>query len=110
MRSTSGWSMLDRGYANRSAGVTALGYLEAGRATIFATTTVRRLDADAPFFLLATPRREWLGRAVVGATLRQAAIAGFAPVVRLIVERNRSTVGLFAYRRVAGEVGISRAF
>lgn len=101
---------LDRGYANRSAGITALGYIEAGRATIFATTAVRRLKADAPFFLFATTRREWLGRAVVGATLRQATIVGFAPVIRLIIERNRSTVGLFDYRRVAGEVGISRAF
>lgn len=101
---------IDRGYANWSAGVTALGYLELGRATIFATTTARRLEADAPFFLFNAVRREWFARGVIGATLRQATVKGFAPVVRLVVERNLSTVGLFAYRRVAAEIGVSRAF
>jgi hypothetical protein len=110
--STSGarQTSIDRGYANWSGGVTALGYLELGRTTVFATTTVRRLEADAPFFLFNRVRREWFARNVVGATLRQATVAGFAPVVRFVVERNRSTVALFAYRRVAAELGVSRAF
>lgn len=101
---------VDRGYANWSGGLTALGYVEAGRATVFATTTVRRLEADEPFFLFAVPRREWLARSVVGATLRQATVAGFAPVLRVVIERNRSTVGLFDYRRIAAEIGVVRAF
>lgn len=101
---------VDPGYANWSAGITALGYVEVGRATVFATSTVRRLEADGRFFLFDTARREWLARHVVGATVRQATVAGFAPVVRLVIERNRSTVGLFDYRRVAAEIGITRAF
>lgn len=101
---------LDAGYSNWSAGLTMLGYAEIGRSTLFASISARRLNADSPFFLFPEPRREWLIRSVAGATLRQLTVAGFAPVVRVVVERNRSTVGLFDYRRIASEVGISRAF
>lgn len=100
----------DAGYSNWSGGATALGYAEIGRTTAFASLGVRRLEADGPFFLFPEPRREWLLRSLVGATIRQLTIAGFSPVVRIVVERNKSTVGLFDYRRIAGEFGISRAF
>ncbi|MBB3858810.1 hypothetical protein GGQ88_000050 [Novosphingobium hassiacum] len=80
------------------------------RTTLFTSLTARRLSADAPFFLFVEPRREWLVRGVVGGTFRQATIAGFAPVVRLIAERNSSTVALFEYRRLAAEIGITKAF
>ena len=100
----------DPGYANWSGGMTALGYAELGKSTLFVSLTARRLKADAPFFLFAEPRREWLVRSVLGATVRQIRVAGFSPVVRLIAERNRSTVGLFDYQRLAAEIGIGRAF
>lgn len=101
---------LDPGYANWSGGLAALAYAEIGRSTLFTSLTARRLKADAPFFLFAQPRREWLVRSVIGGTFRRATIAGFAPVVRLIAERNTSTVALFDYRRLAAEIGITRAF
>lgn len=100
----------DPGYANWSGGIALLGYAEIGRSTLFASLTARRLNADAPFFLFVEPRREWLVRGVLGGTFRRATIAGFAPVVRLIAERNSSTVALFEYRRLAAEIGITRAF
>ena len=100
----------DPGYANWSGGLTALGYVELGKSTLFVSLTARRLKADAPFFLFVVPRREWLVRSIMGATIRQIQVAGFSPVVRLIAERNRSTVGLFDYRRLAAEIGIERAF
>jgi hypothetical protein len=39
--------------------VTALGYLEPGRTTLFGTTTIRCLDANAPFSLHNRARRGW---------------------------------------------------
>jgi outer membrane protein len=100
----------DPGYANYSGGLMALAYAEVGRSTLFTSLTARRLKADAPFFLFTEARREWLVRSVLGGTFRQATIAGFAPVVRLIAERNTSAVALFDYRRLAAEIGITRAF
>lgn len=103
-------SAADPGFSNWSGGVSGLAWLDAGRSTYFATISARRLVADAPFFLFVQPRQEWLLRGVAGVTLRQLSLSGFAPIVRLIAERNSSTVGLFAYRRIAGEIGLTRAF
>ena len=103
-------SAADPGFSSWSGGVSGLAWLDAGRSTVFATISARRLEADAPFFLFAQPRREWLVRGVAGVTLRRLSVAGFAPVVRLVAERNSSTVGLFTYGRVAGELGLTRAF
>lgn len=60
--------------------------------------------------LFPSRRVEWLARATLGATLRQASVRGFAPVVRLAYERNISTVGLFDFSRTGVELGITRAF
>jgi len=43
-------------------------------------------------------------------TMRKLTVAGFAPVFRVRYERNSSTVGIYDYKRLAGEVGITRAF
>lgn len=100
----------DPGYATVAGGVTALLFREAGRVTLYGAATLRRLEGDAPLFLFPERRREWLGRLALGATFRQATVRGFAPLARLTIERNRSGVGLYDYRRVAVDIGISRAF
>ena len=100
----------DPGFSSWSGGPAALVWLDAGRSTLFASLSARRLEADGPFFLFAQPRREWLVRGVAGVTLRRLTVAGFAPVVRLVVEHNQSSVGLFAYSRLAGDIGLTRAF
>jgi hypothetical protein len=71
---------------------------------------VRRTEGDARLFLFPDRRREWLVQASAGATLRQLSWKGFAPLVRATFERNASSVGLYDYRRFAGEIGIVRAF
>jgi tetratricopeptide (TPR) repeat protein len=100
----------DAGYATISGGPTLLLWRELGKSTIFASTSIRRLEGDARLFLFVDRRREWLMQLTGGATLRGLSKAGFAPTIRLTYERNSSTVGLYDYRRLSAEFGIARAF
>jgi hypothetical protein len=49
-------------------------------------------------------------RLQLGSVFRQLTIGGFAPITRLVIERNRSTVEFYDYKRIRTEVGLSRAF
>ncbi|HEX4737184.1 MAG TPA: surface lipoprotein assembly modifier [Allosphingosinicella sp.] len=100
----------DPGYATASGGLSVFGWREAGKTTLFASAAVHRLEGDARLFLFPDRRKEWLYHATIGATLRQVHYKGFSPVVRLSWERNVSTVGLYDYRRLAANIGITRAF
>lgn len=100
----------DPGYATASGGVTLLGWRDMGKVTLFANATARRLEADARLFPFTDRRREWYLRGGMGATLRQIEVAGFSPVLRVAYERNISTVEIYDYRRVAVDIGITRAF
>jgi outer membrane protein len=100
----------DPGYATTAGGANLLYWREAGRITLFGTLGLRRLEADARLLLFPERRREWLYSLGAGATFRQLAVNGFAPLVRLSLERNASTVGLYDYRRTAVDFGITRAF
>mgnify|MGYP004500475201 CR=1 FL=1 len=100
----------DPGYAHVSGSVTSLYYHEVGGASLFGSASLRRLEADERVFLFPQRRRDWLGRMTVGGTFRQLKLSGFAPVVRIIMERNHSTVGIYDYRRKAVEFGVTRAF
>jgi hypothetical protein len=42
--------------------------------------------------------------------LRQLEVAGFAPVARISVERNASSIAFYDYRRTRTEFGVVRAF
>ena len=100
----------DPGYSTASGGGTLLVWRDFGRITAFGSVGVRRLEGDARIFLFTDRRREWLLRASAGATLRRFTVAGFAPVVRVTAERNASTVGIYDYRRLAFDLGLTRAF
>lgn len=100
----------DPGYATTSGGTTALYWRDMGKMTLFASAGLRHLEADARLFLFKRKRSEWLYRATLGAAFRQAAVAGFAPVLRAVVERNDSTVGIYDYKRIGLELGLTRAF
>jgi len=100
----------DPGYANIAAGVTFVYYRELGRTTGFVTFTTRGLEADARLFLYPERRRDLLLGVSAGATFRALKFKGFAPLVRISLERNFSTVGIYDYRRVAATFGITRAF
>ena len=100
----------DPGYATAMAGATALVWRDFGRATVYGSASASHLDSDARLFIYTDRRREWLYRASLGATFSQIKLAGFSPVVRLNYERNRSTIGIYAYQRLSGELAINRAF
>lgn len=100
----------DPGYATTSGGLTVVGWREAGRTTLFASGTVQRTEGDAALFLFGDRRREWFFSARAGATFRQVTIHGLAPYVRVSFERNRSSLQLYDYGRVATEFGLTRAF
>lgn len=100
----------DDAYSTRSwtTGLTA--YRNVGRTTISVGAEVGRLKADEWLAILPKARQDKLSRFSLGAVLRQFTVGGFAPLTRIVVERNRSTVALYDYRRTRTEVGISRAF
>lgn len=100
----------DPGYSTVMGGLGIVGWREAGRTTIFANAGVYRLEADKRIFLYPERRREWMIRAGGGATFRTIQVFGFSPVIRLNYERNRSTVGIYDYRRFTTEIGITRSF
>lgn len=100
----------DPGYATWSGGGSILVWRDLGKATLVASTSLYRLEGDARLFLFPEPRREWLLRSSLSGTFRHLTLAGFAPNIRLVLERNWSTVGIYDYRRVAVEFGVTRAF
>lgn len=100
----------DRGYATTSGGLEVLAWRDAGPTTLYATVSALRLISDQRLILFPERRKDWQYRAMLGATFRQFTVAGFAPLLRLTVERNRSTVGIYDYRRSAADIGVTRAF
>ncbi len=100
----------DPGYATASGAASLLGWRELGRTTLYATAGLRRLEGDARLFLFPERRKDWNVSLGLGATFRRLQIHGFAPIVRLDWEHNRSTVGIYDYTRKAAAIGLTRAF
>jgi len=103
-------SARDPGYASVMGGLGLVGWREAGRTTLFANVGLYRLEADQRLLLFPERRKEWMLRAGAGATLRHLNVFGFSPVFRVSFERNRSTVGIYDYRRLTTEAGMTRSF
>ena len=100
----------DAAYSTRSwrAGIAA--YREMGSTTLSLGFDVGRLKADDRLQLLPLARSDRSLRLSAGAVHRRLAVAGFAPLTRLVIERNRSTVEFYDYNKVRTEFGIVRAF
>lgn len=100
----------DPGYSDATAGGSAFGFREFGRFSGVVSFAYTHLEADARLFLY--PRRRQDDHFVLTASLtwRRQALARIAPFVRARAERNRSTVGIYAFSRIAGEVGLNAAF
>ncbi len=81
-----------------------------GRITLTAGVELGRLHADDRLALLPNRREDRFSRLSLGATFRQLQFQGFAPVLRFSIERNRSSVEFYDYRRTRTEMGIVRAF
>jgi tetratricopeptide (TPR) repeat protein len=100
----------DDAYSTRSWGGSLTAYREMGRMTLSAGAEIGRLKADERLQILPHVREDRLIRLQLGSVFRQLTIGGFAPITRLVIERNRSTVEFYDYKRIRTEVGLSRAF
>lgn len=103
-------SLGDPAYSTIGGQASLFGYHEVGQFTLMATATFGLQEADARLLLLPRRRSDRLYRLTLGATLRSLQYAGFAPIVRITAERNRSTVEIYDHRRLRAEVGLTRAF
>lgn len=100
----------DDAYSTRGWNASLSAYREIGRMTLNSSIEIGELKADERLLLLPRAREDKLLRLSVGSVFRQFTFAGFAPVTRLVFERNKSSVEFYDYKRTRTEFGISRAF
>lgn len=100
----------DDAYSTRAWTLAATAYRDIGRMTVEVGGTIGRLEADDRLQLLPEAREDRSTRLHLGAVFRQLNVAGFSPTMRLVVERNRSNVEYYDFKRTRTEFGISRAF
>ena len=100
----------DPGYSTTSWRIGLLGWREIGRMTLTVNGQIGRLRADERLALFPEKRSDRYTRFSLAATVRRLSFQGFAPVARLVVERNKSTIAFFDYRRRRMEFGFERAF
>jgi hypothetical protein len=100
----------DDAYSTRFIGGGITAYREIGRMTLSAGVEVGILKADERLMLLPEAREDRLLRFQLGSVFRQFAVGGFAPMMRVVVERNQSTVEFYDYSRRRTEFGLVRAF
>lgn len=103
-------SARDPGYATTSGGPSVVVWRDLGAMTVYGTAAYRHLASDARLFLYPRSRTDDYVRVAGGMVFRKLAFAGLAPLVRVAWERNASTVGIYDYRRLSVETGITRAF
>ena len=97
-------------YSTKAWNLNLTAYRDVGRTTLSAGVEIGRLKADERLLLLPKAREDRLLRVQLGAVFRRLTVEGFAPTIRLVFERNRSSVEFYDYRRVRSEIGIARAF
>ncbi len=100
----------DPGYSTASGGISGFLYRDTGRATFVLGLGYSHLEADKRLFLLPVRRVDDRFTANLGGTFRMLRLGSWAPVVRVLYERNRSTLTLYDYSRIAAEIGVSAAF
>jgi len=104
------FSASDDAYSTRSwqAGVSA--YRDIGRTTLSLGVDVGGVKADERLALLPFARRDRLTRLQLGFVNRGLSVGGFAPMTRLVIERNKSSVEFYDFARRRLEFGITGAF
>ncbi len=103
-------SVKDPGYSTTAWHAGLIGWRDVGRATFTAGAEIGRLKADERLVLFPEKRCDDFSRLTLGATLRQLTFKGFAPIARVTIERNRSTIEFYDYRRTRTELAVVRAF
>jgi thioredoxin-like negative regulator of GroEL len=100
----------ERAYSTKAWKTGATLWRDVGRATVTAGVEIGRLRADERLALFPDRRSDRSSRLSFAAVFRQVQLQGLAPVTRLIVERNRSSVEYYDYKRTRMEFGVVRAF
>lgn len=100
----------DPGYALASGNAAVYLWRELGSMTMVANLGYGHLEADERLFLYPRRRVDDRFSAGLSATFRQLRVGPFAPIARIRWERNLSTVEIYDYKRLSGEVGITAAF
>lgn len=100
----------DPGFATTTGSVGAYAFREIGQTTAVASVGYSHLDSDAR--LLLYPKRRIDNRLSAGlsGTFRALRLGTLAPYARVQWERNFSTVAIFDYNRVSGQLGLTAAF
>ena len=100
----------DPAFSLTGGSLTPYAFREIGRTTAVVQLGYQQLRADARAFIYPRKRRDDRLSASLSATFRALTIGTFAPFSRLRIERNRSTVGIFDFNRIAAEFGLTAAF
>lgn len=103
-------SLKDAGYSTTGWRAGLVAWKDLGRMTLTAGADFGRLRADERLALFPEKRSDRYSRFRLGATLRQLTFHSFAPVARFTIERNRSTIEFYDYKRTRSELAIVRAF
>jgi hypothetical protein len=103
-------ALKDPGYSTTGWRAGLLGWRDVGRMTFTAAFDMGRLNADERLLLFPDKRSDRYSKLSLGTTFRQLQFRGFSPIARFSIERNRSTVGFYDYKRTRTEMGIVRAF
>ena len=100
----------DPAYSTRGWRAGVMAWRDIGRTTFTAGVDFGRLRADDRLALFPEKRSDRYYRLSLGATLRQFTFAGFAPITRLVIERNHSTIEFHDFKRTRTEFGVVRPF
>jgi hypothetical protein len=103
-------ALRDPGYSTTGWRLGLLGWQDFGRMTFTAGAEFGRLHADDRLSLFPDKRADRYSRLSVGVTFRRLAFQGFAPVMRFVIERNKSSIAFYDYSRRRTEFGFVRAF
>ncbi|ANU07664.1 surface lipoprotein assembly modifier [Paraurantiacibacter namhicola] len=100
----------DPGFSLASGGISAFAYRELGRTTAVLNIGYSRLEADRRIFLYPQRRKDDRLTTSLSGTFRQLTFGRFAPLLRVRYDRNWSTVGIYDFSSLSGEVGVTAAF
>jgi hypothetical protein len=97
-------------FATASATLAIHAFREFDTMTLIATLGYGRLEADRAFAVFERRRVGDRFTASLAATFAALRLGPVAPLVRLMWERNRSSVAVYHFSRIAGEFGVTAAF
>ena len=100
----------DDAYSTRAWTAGLTGYSDVGRITFSLGAEIGRLKGDDRLAILPEAREDRFTRFSLGAVFRQFTVEGFAPMTRIVVERNRSNIEFYDFKRTRTEFGVTRAF